>query len=80
MRIKQTVFSAVYHPPHGGSVFADEGQVAALQVDPAHRPVHSCAESLVVVGAKADIHDGSTVLKGLQKRAMTFCTIAMCIV
>ena len=51
-------------------MLAQDGLLAALEVDPLHLPVHAGAEGLAVVRAEADVHDGRAVLEGSYQGAV----------
>lgn len=58
----------------------DKSLVARLQIQLLHSPVHARGESLVVVNAKADIHDWGAMLKGTDQGSMAAVSIGMCVV
>lgn len=76
----RTVFPAIDHSSYWRSMLADDGQVAALQIDPSHRPIHARAVGLIVVCAEADVQHRGAMLKGLQECAMASFAIGMRII
>ena len=75
--IERTVFPAIDNPPDGSGVFAQDSLVAGLNVDSPDSPVHAGSESLAVVDAETDVHNGGAVLEGAHQAALARLAIGL---